>query len=54
MPIQMRISHELAAAIDREVERIQKERPGNEFKRADIIREIVGRALLTESKPAKR
>jgi hypothetical protein len=49
-PVQVRMGDELLAAVDREVQRVQGERPGSIVTRADVVREIVGRALLAGAK----
>jgi hypothetical protein len=44
--IQLRVNQELAAAIDREVARLQAERFGSIVSRADVVREILARTLM--------
>lgn len=48
--ITLRVPEELAEAIDREVVRLQTERPGAVVHRSDVVREILHRALLTKAK----
>ncbi len=45
--IALRVPEELAAAIDREAERLQKERSGTVVHRSDVVREVLHRALLS-------
>lgn len=53
IPVNVRMPDDLLAAIDREVQRITRERPGvGVISRADAVREVLGRALLG-SKGAK-
>ena len=47
--IALRVPEDLAEAIDREAERLQRERPGAVVHRSDVVREILHRALM---KPA--
>lgn len=51
--IALRVPEELAEAIDREVERLQEERPGSLPHRSDVVREILHRALLSPQKEKK-
>ena len=44
--ISLRVPEDLAAAIDREAEKLQKERPGSTVHRSDVLREIAYRALM--------
>ncbi len=44
----VRITTELLEAIDRAVEQAQAERPGAHVQRSDIVRECLGRGLLTK------
>ena len=44
--IAFRASTEMLEAIDREVERVAAERPGEEVTRSDVVRAIIHRALL--------
>lgn len=46
--IQLRLRPELLAAVERERERLQRERPGVNVGTATVINEILGRALLTK------
>ena len=54
--IAFRAPADLVEAIDREVERVAAERPGEEVTRSDVVRAILHRALLggAEPKPAKK
>lgn len=46
-PVTVRVPDDLLYAIDREVDRLAKERPGaGVISRATVIREVCGRALL--------
>jgi hypothetical protein len=51
--IALRVPEELAEAIDREIERLSKERPGAMIHRSDVVREILHRALMNEPKKGK-
>ena len=44
--IAFRVPSELMAAIDREVERLRAERPGETVHRSDVIRAVLYRALM--------
>jgi hypothetical protein len=54
----LRISSELLAAIDAEVERVKAERPGARVQRSDVVREALMRTFFklpeTASAPVKR
>jgi hypothetical protein len=53
-PVQVRCPPELLAAIDKERERIMRERPGvGEISRGAVIRELLGRMLLGPVAKAK-
>jgi hypothetical protein len=43
-----RVPEEMAEAIDREAERLQRERPGSTVHRSDVVREVLHRALMGE------
>lgn len=51
--IALRVPEELADAIDAEIERLTKERPGALIHRSDVVREILHRALLSSGKSKK-
>lgn len=42
----LRVSAELLAAIDAEVERVKQERPGARVQRSDVVREALMRAFF--------
>lgn len=44
--IALRVPEDLADAIDREVARLEVERPGAVVHRSDVVREILHRALM--------
>lgn len=48
----LRVSPEIIDALDREAERLRRERPGSKVQRSDVAREILHRALLVSDAPA--
>jgi hypothetical protein len=46
-PIAVRLNYELLAAVDAEAERLRIERPGAKISRGEVIRETLGRYLLS-------
>lgn len=48
----LRIPSELLAAIDHEVERVKRERPGARVQRSDVVREALMRAFFNHPAPS--
>lgn len=46
--IALRVPEEMAAVIDREAERLERERPGSVVHRSDVVRGVIHRALMPE------